>query len=84
MEGVEFDPILANATAIKIYLQCLFFMSLLPFTPIFAVLALILFYWVKKYLLLRRAARPIQIDYQIIFAPLYLIKMSPVFLGVRY
>lgn len=82
MEGVEFDPALTYATSIKIYLQCLFFLPIIPITAFFAVVALILFYWVKKFIILRRAARPTQIDYQILFAPLHLIKGSPIFLGV--
>ena len=83
MKGVELDPASLYSKVIKIYLQSVFFMPILPIAPLIAFFAILINYWVQKYVLLRRAARPISIGHKITETCVLFIKITPFVLGVR-
>ena len=82
MEGVEFDTANYYADVIKIYLQCLFFIPILPYTPFFGAAALLVSFWTTKYTLLRRSKRPIQISHKILELPIHFLRVGGIVLGV--
>lgn len=82
MEGVNMDPAYTYARIIKIYLQNVFFIPLLPITPWIALGAILINFWVQKYVLLRRAARPASIGFEITETCIFLVRLTPLVLGV--
>lgn len=82
MKGQELDPASLYSKVIKIYLQSIFFMPILPIAPLIAFVAIFINYWVQKYVLLRRAARPISIGHKIVETCVLFIKITPLILGV--
>jgi hypothetical protein len=61
-EEPELDLAVKNALLVKTMLLTAFFAPAVPFALIFAILGLILNYWVDKYLLLRRNIYPIALQ----------------------
>lgn len=81
-EGRPFNAASIYNKMLKIWFQSIFFLPILPISSMISCLALILFYWTTKYRLLRRAARPISINYQITATSIFMLRFSPLVLGV--
>lgn len=81
-KGRPFDVSYFYTKMLKIWFQSIFFLPILPISGWICSLGLLLFYWTSKYRLLRRAARPIAINYQITATSIFMLRFSPLVLGV--
>lgn len=83
-EGRPFDAALTYTKLLKIWFQAVFFLPVLPVSSIISTLGLFFFFWTSKFQLLRRAARPISITYQITSTTIFMLRFSLLALGVKF
>lgn len=81
-EASSFDLTFCYASVLNVMLFAAFFAPILPLGLILGIITLIIFYWIFKYILLRRSCMPPFLGKEIAYEAIEIMEFVPLFLGL--